>query len=151
MFPWVIHTNTAEEIELARAAGRVTREVLDIAGQAVRDGVLTDEIDRIVHEETIRRGAYPSPLNYQGFPKSVCTSVNDVVCHGIPGTNIRLKEGDIINVDVSCYFQGFHGDCSETFCVGEVDQRRRRLIQVTYDTRMAAFAMCDCKSQWQLT
>ena len=137
-----ITVHTPEEIECAREAGRVAREILDVAGAAVRVGVTTDEIDRIVHEATIERGAYPSPLNYHGFPKSVCTSINEVVCHGIPGTNIMLEEGDILNIDVSCFYKGFHGDNSEMFCVGEVSQESKALVQVTYDCWQEAISIC---------
>jgi len=137
-----ITVHTPEEIACAREAGRVAREVLDVAGAAVRVGATTDEIDEAVHQATIDRGAYPSPLHYHGFPKSVCTSINEVVCHGIPGTNITLNEGDIVNIDVSCYYMGFHGDNSEMFCVGEVDQKSKALIQATYDCWQAAIAIC---------
>jgi len=126
---WMIEQHSDEDIELARIAGRISREVLDEAGRAVALGVTTDEIDRIVHEATLARGAYPSPLNYHGFPKSVCTSINEVVCHGIPENRV-LKEGDILNIDVSCYVGGFHGDNSEMFCVGAVDDAAKKLIQV---------------------
>jgi methionyl aminopeptidase len=99
----------------------------------VRAGITTDEIDNIVHEETLKRGAYPSPLNYHGFPKSCCTSVNEVICHGIPDDR-KLEEGDIINLDITCYLDGFHGDCSEMFFVGsEPDEKTKDLLQTTYD------------------
>src|SRR5207253_3132066 len=91
---------TLETIERMRAAGRVAAEVLRLAGEAVRPGVTTDEIDAYVHDLTIERDAYPSPLNYNGFPKSVCTSVNEVICHGIPDTTL-LRDGDIVNLDVT--------------------------------------------------
>jgi len=90
-----------------------------------------------VHEATIRRDAYPSPLNYYNFPKSVCTSVNEVICHGIPDQR-ELQDGDIVNVDVTAYFQGFHGDLNETFVVGEPDEESKRLIKVTHDCLMKA-------------
>lgn len=141
-FPWMVTRNTEEEIACARVAGRISREVLDLAGAAVKPGVSTEEIDELVHEETIKRGAYPSPLNYRGFPKSVCTSIDEVVCHGIPTPERILKEGEMVNIDVSCYINGFHGDNSEMFCVGEVDEAGRRLIQVTYDAWQAAIAIC---------
>ncbi|EKX31306.1 hypothetical protein GUITHDRAFT_156633 [Guillardia theta CCMP2712] len=140
--PWDIPVNSPEDIEGVRAASRAAREVLDIAGAAVKPGMTTDEIDALVHEETIKRGCYPSPLNYNGFPKSVCTSINEVICHGIPCTNTRLKEGDIINIDVTCYLNGYHGDCSETFCVGEVDDAGKKLVKVTYDAWQAAIKIC---------
>ena len=126
---WMIEQHSDEDIELARTAGRISREVLDEVGKAVAVGVTTDELDRICHEETVARGAYPSPLNYHGFPRSVCTSLNEVVCHGIPENRV-LKDGDILNIDVSCYVGGFHGDNSEMFCVGEVDDAAKHLIQV---------------------
>lgn len=132
MLPWVIEVKTESDIEKMRAVGKVAREVLDIAGQAVQVGVSTDEIDALVHEETLKRGAYPSPLNYRGFPKSCCTSVNEVICHGIPDDR-TLLEGDIINLDITCYLDGFHGDCSEMFVVGNCPPTSKKLIQTTYD------------------
>lgn len=132
MLPWVIEVKTAEEIEKMRAAGRVAREVLDTAGREVRPGMTTDEIDNIVHAATLERGAYPSPLNYHGFPKSCCTSVNEVICHGIPDDR-PLQEGDIINLDITCYLNGYHGDCSEMFVAGTPDDDARKLLQTTYD------------------
>ena len=135
LFPWVIETKKPEEIVKMRASGRCAREVLDLAGREVRPGITTDEIDRIVHEATIARGAYPSPLNYHNFPKSCCTSVNEVICHGIPDDR-PLQEGDIINIDITCYLDGYHGDCSEMFVVGgeeAADPVAKRLLQTTYD------------------
>lgn len=93
---------------------KITREVLEAAGKIIKPGITTDEIDRVVHEETIKRDAYPSPLNYMHYPKSVCTSVNEVICHGIPD-NRKLEDGDIVNVDVSCYYKGFHGNYNQIF------------------------------------
>jgi len=133
MLPWVIEVKTAEEILKMRAAGRVAREVLDIAGRAVRPGITTDEIDEIVHAASLERGAYPSPLNYHGFPKSCCTSVNEVICHGIPDDR-KLEEGDVINLDITCYLNGYHGDCSEMFVAGTPDAAAKKLIQTTYDS-----------------
>merc|ERR1719502_1493399 len=141
MLPWQIEVKNAEDIAGMRAAGRVAREVLDLAGRMVAPGVTTDAIDALVTEECIKRGAYPSPLNYHGFPKSCCTSVNEVICHGIPDSSI-LRDGDIINVDVTCYYGGYHGDCSETFLVGEVDDAGRQLVKVTYDCWQAAIEYC---------
>tara|TARA_B110001452_G_scaffold8579_1_gene7493 strand:- start:42 stop:1415 length:1374 start_codon:yes stop_codon:yes gene_type:complete len=141
LLPWQIEVKSEKDIEGMRAAGRVAREVLDAAARAVEVGVATDEIDRVVHDETTKRGAYPSPLNYHGFPKSCCTSVNEVICHGIPDASI-LRDGDIINVDVTCYYGGYHGDCSETFLVGQVDDAGRQLVKVTYDCWQAAIDYC---------
>ena len=122
-----------------RRACRLARECLDMAAAMVRPGVTTDEIDEAVHRMAVGRGAYPSPLNYYNFPKSCCTSVNEVVCHGIPDLR-PLVEGDIVNVDITVYLDGFHGDINETFPVGEIDEDSRRLVQVTYDCLARAIA-----------
>lgn len=135
-----IAVNTAEEIAGIRAASKIGREVLDIAGAAVRVGITTDEIDRIVHEATIQRGGYPSPLNYKGFKKSCCTSVNEIVCHGIPDSR-PLQDGDIVNVDISVFYKGYHTDLNETFLVGEVDERGKLLVQTTYEALNKAIEM----------
>ncbi len=119
-----------EIIERMRESGRVAAEVLRLAGDMVRPGITTDEIDVYVHDLAIERGAYPSPLNYNGFPKSVCTSVNEVICHGIPDTTV-LKDGDIINLDVTVFLGGVHGDTNATFLVGDVDPESQRLVRVT--------------------
>lgn len=109
------------------------REVLDEAAKAMAVGVTTDEVDRIVHEACVERDCYPSPLNYYCFPKSCCTSVNEVICHGIPDKR-PLVDGDICNVDVTVYHRGFHGDLNETFCIGEkVSPEAKKLVQVTYE------------------
>ncbi|KIM49149.1 hypothetical protein M413DRAFT_15318 [Hebeloma cylindrosporum] len=130
-----------EEQEKMRTVCRLTREVLDIAAAAVRPGVTTDEIDEIVHNATIARNAYPSPLGYRNFPKSVCTSVNEVICHGIPDQR-KLREGDIINIDVSVYYDGFHGDLNETYPVGEIDEDSKGLIRTTRESLDAAIKLC---------
>eukprot|EP00934_Nitzschia_sp_Nitz4_P000409 Nitzschia sp. Nitz4//scaffold16_size188269//107285//108578//NITZ4_001796-RA/size188269-augustus-gene-0.94-mRNA-1//-1//CDS//3329538532//409//frame0 len=135
--PYKIEVKTPQEIEHMRASGKLTRHVLDQAGKAVQAGVTTDEIDALVHEITVAAGAYPSPLNYHGFPKSCCTSLNEVVCHGIPDKR-KLQEGDIINIDISVYLNGFHGDASEMFVVGEVDPQAKQLLQTTYDSWILA-------------
>lgn len=108
---------TNEEQQKLRTVCRMARQVLDAAGRAIKVGATGDQIDRIVHDECIRMGAYPSPLNYQGFPRSCCVSVNEVICHGIPDTR-PFAEGDIVNVDVTLYYDGFHGDLNETYIVG---------------------------------
>ncbi|HTL24440.1 MAG TPA: type I methionyl aminopeptidase [Mycobacteriales bacterium] len=120
----------AETIERMRRAGRAAAEVLQVVGAAVRPGVTTDELDVIAHEACIERGGYPSPLGYNGFPKSLCTSVNEVICHGIPDSTV-LKDGDIVNLDVTVYLDGVHGDTNATFLVGEVDEESKALVQVT--------------------
>jgi methionyl aminopeptidase len=107
----------------------------------VAPGMTTDAIDELVTRETIARGAYPSPLNYHNFPKSCCTSINEVICHGIPDSTV-LKDGDIVNLDITCYIGGYHGDCSETFLVGNVDEAGRQLVKVTHDCWQAAIEYC---------
>jgi methionyl aminopeptidase len=121
---------TPDEIEAMRKAGAVAAEVLLHVGEHVAPGITTDKLDALAHEETIRRGAYPSPLNYRGFPKSVCTSVNEVICHGIPDAR-QLQDGDIVNIDVTVFIHGVHGDTSVTFLVGDVDEHSRHLVRET--------------------
>ena len=104
-----------------RVASRLAADILLYAGPFVQPGITTDRLDQIVHEKTIELGGYPSPLGYRGFPKSVCTSINEVICHGIPDSR-PLVEGDIVNVDVTIYIHGVHGDTSMTFIVGETDE-----------------------------
>jgi len=116
-----------------RHACAMGREVLDAAGKAVRVGTTTDELDRIVHEACMEREVYPSPLNYFNFPKSVCTSVNEVICHGIPDYR-ELQEGDIVNLDVTTFNKrGFHGDLNETFFAGKVDEEGRKLVKTSFE------------------
>lgn len=127
-----------------RRAGRIGREVLDLAALAVQPGVRCDEIDAIVHEATLNRKAYPSPLNYYGFPKSVCTSVNEVICHGVPD-GYELQSGDIVNIDVTVYFEGFHADLNETYFVGgrdAVEPDTLRLVQTAYECLFEAIKAC---------
>ena len=121
---------TPEIIERMRHAGIVAAEVLRLAGEMVRPGITTDEIDQYVHRLCIERNSYPSPLNYSGYPKSVCTSVNEIICHGIPDSR-QLRDGDIVNIDVTCYIGGVHGDTNATFFVGDVDDASRTPARVT--------------------
>ncbi|KAJ1860932.1 Methionine aminopeptidase 1 [Coemansia sp. RSA 486] len=131
---------TPEEIEKMRNVCKLGREVLDIAARAIKVGVTTDEIDRVVHEATIERKAYPSPLNYYQFPKSVCTSINEVVCHGIPDQR-PLQDGDIINIDISLYKDGFHADLNKTYFVGNVDEQSKKLVKTTRECLQKAIDM----------
>lgn len=128
-----------EVIEAVRRASRAAAEVLQVVGAAIRPGVTTDALDAIAHTECIARGGYPSPLNYNGFPKSLCTSVNEVICHGIPDDR-ALVDGDIVNLDVTIYLDGVHGDTNATFLVGEVDEESRRLVAATRECLLEGIA-----------
>ena len=131
---------TPDEIEAMRIAGRVAADALIEVGRHVRPGVTTDELDRIGHEAMVDAGSYPSTLNYRGFPKSLCTSVNEIVCHGIPDSR-RLADGDIVNVDVTAYIGGVHGDTSCTFLVGDVDEGSADLVVRTRAAMHAGIAV----------
>jgi len=133
------HTNPPEIIERMRRAGEIAADTLIAAGNLVQPGVTTDAIDALVHDRLCAAGAYPSPLGYRGYPKSVCTSVNEVICHGIPDSTV-LSEGDIINVDVTAYLDGVHGDTSATFLVGEVAPDIRALVERTEEATRRAIA-----------
>jgi len=125
---------TPAEQDQMRVAGRLAADVLDMIGDYVRPGVTTDELDRICHQYiTETQGAVPAPLNYRGFPKSICTSVNHVVCHGIPGER-TLKSGDAVNIDVTVIKDGFHGDTSRMFLVGKAGIQAERLSQVAFES-----------------
>ena len=121
---------SADVIERMRRAGRAAAEVLELGAAAIAPGVTTDAIDAIVHQAYIDRGGYPSTLNYRGYPKSLCTSVNEVICHGIPDDR-PLRDGDIVNLDVTIFLDGVHGDTNATYLVGDVDDASRRLVEVT--------------------
>src|SRR5882757_1989100 len=123
---------TPEEQDMMRRAGRMAADLLDFVEPHVQAGVTTDELNQLCHEQMIEvQKTIPAPLNYRGFPRSICTSVNHVVCHGIPGDK-KLKQGDIINIDVTPITDGWHGDASRTFTVGKVAPSIQRLIDVTY-------------------
>ena len=124
-----------DAFEGMRRAGRLAAETLDFITPHVRAGVTTGELDRLCHEFIIEHSAIPAPLGYRGFPKSICTSVNHVVCHGIPGDK-RLVDGDILNIDVTVILDGWHGDTSRMFCLGDVGVKARRLVDVTYEAMM---------------
>ena len=124
-----------------RKAGKLAAEVIDYVTEFVRPGVTTDELDRLCHDFILDHGAIPAPLNYRGFPKSICTSVNHVVCHGIPGER-RLLDGDIINLDITVILDGWHGDTNRMFLVGDkVPLKARRLVEITYESLMRAIAI----------
>ena len=133
----------AEQILGIREACRIGRKVLDIGGQAVRVGATGDEINQIVHQAIIDEGAYPSPLNYYNFPKSICVSVNECICHGIPDAR-PFEDGDIVNLDISVFKNGYHADLNETFLVGDSimeDEASLRLVECAYNTLKVCIEM----------
>jgi len=140
-----IHVHTPDEIEKMRKACLLARKVQDLAASMIRVGITTDEIDVACHKAIIEADAYPSPLNYRGFPKSICTSLNETICHGIPDDR-QLQDGDIVNVDISVYLNGFHGDVNETYFVGDkVPEDAKKLVQVTYEALEMAIKICGPK------
>lgn len=125
---------TESQIEKIRESAKINVAILDYVAEHIKEGISTAEIDRWVYDITAKAGAIPAPLNYEGFPKSVCTSINNQVCHGIPSENIILEEGDIINVDVSTNLNGYYSDSSRMFCIGKVSPEKERLVQVTKES-----------------
>ncbi|WP_028294413.1 type I methionyl aminopeptidase [Oceanobacter kriegii] len=129
-----VSIKTAEEIEKMRIAGRLAAEVLEMIEPYVVPGVSTGELDRICHDYIVnKQGAIPAPLNYNGFPKSICTSINQVICHGIPSDDKILKKGDIINIDITVIKDEYHGDTSKMFFVGEPTPAIKRLVEITQE------------------
>lgn len=153
--PNYVSTHSKEDIDQIRKSARLARDILDLACNRAKPGMTTNELDEIVHKAIIENGAYPSPLNYGGFPKSLCSSINEVICHGIPDDR-RMREGDLASFDVSCYLNGYHGDNCGSIIVGDCDREMRfsnkleellfisgrRLIQATQEALDAAIATC---------
>jgi methionyl aminopeptidase len=135
------HIKLHEEADFAamREAGQLAAQALDLLVEKVRPGVTTEELDDLIHEFALDHGAIPAPLNYRGYTKSICTSVNHVVCHGIPSKK-ALREGDIVNIDVTLIYNGWHGDSSRMYPVGEIKRAAQRLIDVTYESMMRGIA-----------
>ena len=132
---------TPEEVEKMRIAGRLAAEVLRMIRPHVQPGITTGELDRICHDYIVNvQQAVPAPLNYKGFPRSICTSVNHQVCHGIPGDK-KLKKGDIVNIDITVIKDGFHGDTSKMFYIGEPSIQAKRLVQITHECMLKGIAM----------
>ncbi|GAA3006047.1 type I methionyl aminopeptidase [Actinokineospora diospyrosa] len=134
--PWV---QPPEIIEAMRVAGRIAAQALRAGGEAVKPGATTDEVDAVVHEFLLDNRAYPSTLGYRGFPKSCCVSLNEVICHGIPDSTV-IEDGDIVNIDVTAYIGGVHGDTNATFLAGEVREEARLLVERTHEATMRAIA-----------
>jgi methionyl aminopeptidase len=135
--PWTGESDVkdAETIERMRAAGRLAAQALAEVGRHVAPGVTTDELDRVGHEFLVAHGAYPSTLGYRGYPKSLCTSLNEVICHGIPDDTV-IADGDIVNVDITAFLDGVHGDTNATFLAGDVDEESRLLVERTHEAMM---------------
>jgi methionyl aminopeptidase len=125
----------AETIALMRIASRLAAQALEEVGKAIRPGVTTDYLDQVGHEFLVSHGAYPSPLGYKGYPKSLCTSLNEVICHGIPDDTV-VADGDIVNIDVTAFIGGVHGDTNATFLAGDVDEESRLLVERTHEAMM---------------
>jgi methionyl aminopeptidase len=128
-----------EAFEAMRKAGRLTAEALDLMAEHVKPGVTTEFLDKLAFEFAMDHGAYPAPLLYRGFPKSICTSINHVVCHGIPNDK-PLREGDIVNIDITLIVDGWHGDSSRMYYVGEIPRRAERLCEITYESLLRGIA-----------
>lgn len=120
---------SAKDIEGIRKSCALTREILDMVEGKIKAGISTEEVNKWVHEYTVSHGAYPAPLGYHGYPKSTCVSINEVVCHGIPDENTIIKDGDIVNVDVTCILDGYYGDANRTFMIGNVSEKARDLVE----------------------
>jgi methionyl aminopeptidase len=133
------HIKSKEQVEKIRAAGKIAASAIALVGESIKPGITTNELDVIAHEYMISKGAYPSTLGYRGFPKSCCTSLNEVICHGIPD-NTQIQNGDIVNVDITAYLDGFHGDSNKTFKVGDVSEDISLLVDRTKEALDRAIA-----------
>jgi len=133
------HVKSADQIEKIRAAGKLAAQAIELAGTSIQVGMSTNQLDVIVHDFLISNGAYPSTLGYRGFPKSCCTSVNEIICHGIPD-DTEIQDGDIVNIDVTAYLNGFHGDSNQTFKVGHVSEEVSLLVDRTKESLERAIA-----------
>jgi len=134
------HIKSADQVEKIRAAGKIAAEAIALVGANAKPGVTTDELDKLAHDYIVSQGAYPSTLGYRGFPKSCCTSINEVICHGIPDDTV-LEEGYIMNVDITAFKDGFHGDSNATFLIGDVSQEVADLVERTKEALDRAIAV----------
>jgi methionyl aminopeptidase len=138
----MITIKSAREIELMKGSCKLAAKTLHFLGKNVKVGMSTEELNRMCHEYIIKRNAIPAPLNYHGFPKSLCTSRNEIICHGIPSEKDLLQDGDIFNMDVTTILKGFHGDTNRTFLIGNVSPEHKKLVDVTYQCMMAGISVC---------
>jgi len=125
----MIKIKTTEEVSRMREAGKLAAEVLEYISPFVKEGETTGRLDALCHEFILKHGAVPAPLNYHGYPRSICTSINNIVCHGIPSNSIELKNGDIVNVDITVIVSGYHGDTSRTYIIGDVPESTKLLVE----------------------
>lgn len=138
----MISIKSAREIELMRQSCELAAKTLNYIADKLEIGMSTDDVNQLCHDFIIKNNAIPSPLNYHGFPKSVCTSLNEVICHGIPSKKDILKDGDILNIDVTTYFKNFHGDTNRTYFIGNVDPKIQNLVKTTYECMMKGIDVC---------
>ena len=131
---------TPEQIEKIRHSGKIAAQAIELVGQNAKPGITTDELDKLAHNFLIENGAYPSTLGYRGYPKSICSSLNEVICHGIPDDTV-LEDGDILNIDITAYIDGFHGDSNQTFLVGEVKPEVAELVERTREALARGIAV----------
>jgi methionyl aminopeptidase len=138
----MIQIKSKREIEIMKLSCQLAAKTLNYIDDKLEIGMTTEDVNALCHDFIVANDAYPSPLNYHGFPKSVCTSLNEVICHGIPSKKDKLKDGDLLNIDVTTYLNNFHGDTNRTYFIGNVAPQKRELVKVTYESMMAAIAIC---------
>lgn len=138
----MISIKSKREIEIMKESCQLAAKTLNFITDKLEIGMSTEDVNVLCHDFIVSHDAYPSPLNYHGFPKSVCTSLNEVICHGIPSSKDILKDGDLLNIDVTTYYKKFHGDTNRTFFIGNVSAERKKLVSVTYDSMMAGISVC---------
>lgn len=138
----MISIKSSREIEIMTESCQLAAKTLNFIADKLEIGMTTEDVNTLCHDFIVSHDAYPSPLNYHGFPKSVCTSLNEVICHGIPNKKDKLKDGDILNIDVTTYYKNFHGDTNRTYLIGNVDPKVVELVKVTYECMMAGIALC---------
>jgi methionyl aminopeptidase len=138
----MITIKSAREVEVMKKSCQLAAKTLNYIEGKLKIGMTTEEVNQLCHDFIVKHDAYPSPLNYHGFPKSVCTSLNHVICHGIPSTKDKLKDGDLLNIDVTTKLNGFHGDTNRTFYIGNVSEEHKKLTQVTYECMMEGIKLC---------
>lgn len=138
----MIQIKSKREIEIMKQSCQLAAKTLNFIEDKLEIGMTTEDVNALCHDFIVSNGAYPSPLNYHGFPKSVCTSLNEVICHGIPSSKDKLKDGDLLNIDVTTYLNKFHGDTNRTYFIGNVPTHKKNLVKVTYESMMAAINLC---------